>query len=240
MADGTEVVPEAVRTFGRSAMEQGPRFTEAVQGAAMPVLGANLGASGASEARAAAGAHSAAAEAAAAYIADVGSGLLALSYTAATVAANYEAGDTSQQAQMASVQGSFTPPPGTPTIASQQAAAEQAAAAEAARLARLERQMGLPPGALSQQREPSWTDDVVPVPSTGDAEVCEVDPFTAAQSQVESHYQDLAELNGDDRDDWRESDAVRDEQYDPAAEQPVILAPGPLDGTSGTSAGTVA
>lgn len=235
MADGTEVVPEAVRTFGRSAMEQGPRFSQGVQDAAMPVLGANLGASGASEARTAAANHGAAAEAAARYIADVGSGFLALSYTAATVAANYEAGDTSQQAQMASVESSFTPPPGTPSIASQRAKAEQAAAAKQARQSRLAHQLGLPPGALSSGA-PSWTDDARPVPSEPDG-VCAVDPFMQAQNEVDSHYQALAELNGDDPAEWRESGAVHDEMYDPAAEQPVILAPGPLDGGS-TPSGT--
>jgi hypothetical protein len=207
MADGTEVVPEAVRAFGRSSVEQQGRLTDALPGALMPVMGANLGASGMPEAREAAGNYATVAEAAGTFIEDTLHGLTALAYTSATVAYNYEQGDTSQQAQMASVQSSFAPPPGTPTIASEQAAAER----EQRRLDALARRTGedLTP-------EPTWADGPQPV-STWTATGAP-NPFTAARDAVTEHQRDLAEINGDDLDDLQASDPVGAEVYSPQQE----------------------
>ena len=202
MADGTEVVPEAVRAFGKSAFDQQKRLTDSLTGALMPVMGANLGASGMQEGRQAAGNYATVAESAGTFIEDTLNGLTALAYTSATVAHNYEQGDTSQQAQMASVQSSFAPPPGSPSIASEQAAAER----EQRRLDALARRLGEDP-----TPEPTWADGPQPVSSwsaTGAP-----NPFTAARDAVTQHQRDLAEINGDDPDELQDSDPVQDESY---------------------------
>lgn len=210
MADGTEVVPEAVRDFGTSTFEQMSRFHDSLDSAVMPVMAANLGASGMSEARAAAAEHAEAAQSALLFTTDVANGLLALTYTSATVAQNYEQGDTSQQAQMASVQSSFSPPAGSVTIASEQAAAQAAAEREQARLAVLARRTGedLTP-------EPTWAAGPAPVSST--AAAGRPNPYTEAFDDVQQHRADIADINGDD--DPQDSSLVRDETYSPETER---------------------
>ena len=215
MAEGTEVVPEAVREFGKATFDQMGRFSESLQSDAMPVMSANLGASGMPEGRAAAAEHAEAAQSAVLFARDVTDGLLALTYTAATVAQNYERGDTSQQAQMASVQSSFEPPPGVATIVSERAAQAAAAARADARLAQLARRTGedLTP-------DPTWADGPAPVSTY--QQPGRSNPYTAAADDVQRHKEELAALNHDtpsNAEELAESKPVKDEGYDPAAER---------------------
>ena len=210
MAEGTEVVPEAVRAFSKAASDQMARFADGLS-ALGPINGANIGASGMQEARVTAARYAELKQSAMQVTQDTINGLKALHYTAATVAHNYETGDSSQQAQMASVEGSFDPPAGTPTISS--VAAEQAAAArrEDARLQQLARRMGedLTP-------RTTWANGV-PVPGTSAAPSASEDeerPFTRAQDDVQDFRQDLAQIGHDEPvEDVQDSQAVKDASY---------------------------
>jgi len=211
MADGTEVVPEAVREFGKSTFDQMERLSDSLNTDVQPVMSANLGASGMAEARVAAANYAEVAQSAVMFTQDVTHGLLALTYTSATVAQNYEQGDTSQQAQMASVQNSFAPPPGAVTISSEQAAQQAAAEHEEARLAQLARRMGedLTP-------EPTWADGPTPISTA--AATGSPSAYTEAYDRVQQHKRDLTEANGQDPDELQDSEPVGQESYDPKAE----------------------
>ena len=209
MAEGTEVVPEAVRTFSKAAFDQRERFADGLDVIA-PIGGANIGASGMQEARVTAARYSELVQSALQVTQDVVNGLTALHYSAATVAHNYETGDSSQQAQMASVENSFSPPAGTPTIAS--VAAEQAAAAqrEEVRLAQLARRTG-----EDLSPEPTWANGM-PVPAAATSTSASEDeqrPFTQAYDEVREHREELARLDGDDPENADESSAVQDASY---------------------------
>ena len=209
MAEGTEVVPEAVRAFSRAAFDQRERFADGLS-ALGPIGGANIGGSGMQEATVASARYAELVQSALQVTQDTINGLTALHYSAATVAQNYETGDSSQQAQMASVEGSFSPPPGTPTIAS--VAAEQAAAArqEQARLSLLARRMGEDP-----TPQPTWANGI-PIPGATTTSTSEDGerPFTQALDEVQAHREELARIeNPEDPADVNEIEALQHASY---------------------------
>jgi hypothetical protein len=79
---------------------------------------------------------------------DVAKGLMSMSYGAIVEAANYREGDLSQAEALHDVEAAFDPAPGTPSVATDMAAAAAKKQAEDARMARLRHQTGedrLPP-----------------------------------------------------------------------------------------------
>jgi hypothetical protein len=147
VAEGTDVTLDAVREYALSMRTDGMSAVGEAGKQIGPIAGASVGLSGVPGSGAAQAHYRQLAQSLTLYMQDVALNAQALSNIATIVAWNYQHGDTSQAAQMNSVNGALYPPAGTSTLSSELAAQQAAAEAEQRRLAQLYRRMGEePPG----------------------------------------------------------------------------------------------
>jgi len=127
-SDGTDVSPDSVSDFGKKSLDQAKAFMSGTGDSIGSIGSARPGASGMAEAASFAAAHSRNVQAMGMFAKDAATGLQALGYGGLTIADNYRNADISQAAQMKSVDAAFNPGAGTPSIASDRAAAQEAPA----------------------------------------------------------------------------------------------------------------
>ncbi|SDP52695.1 hypothetical protein SAMN05660199_04141 [Klenkia soli] len=142
MAEGTDVTLDSVREFATAMGTEGLEVLSDASAHIGPISAASVGLSGVTGAGSAQAHYAQLAQSLTMFLVDTGNNAQALRNVATLVAWNYQHGDTSQQAQMNSVNSALNPAPGTETILSEQAAQQAAAAAEQRRLAILARRTG--------------------------------------------------------------------------------------------------
>ena len=186
MDDGTDVDPTGVIRHGQEVGRLLTGFQSGLE-PAFAGLGESgaLGVSGLPEASSVRTYHNALLQQVSSLIADVGTGVTALSQGALTIGANYLQADEDQRTEMTLAARAFAPGPGQPSLGAQQEQAAQQAA----------QQQAQQQSAVAAGRSPLPT----PTDPTPEADETALDPSGYAedvQEHEESYGEDEAEYDG--------------------------------------------